>query len=66
MVKFRLSQEIEGKLINVTGVQTKNGHCEASILVETEIEKYPDSSKEVGIDLGIKTYLVTSDGDEIK
>jgi putative transposase len=64
-VKFRLSQEIEGKLINVTVTHTKDGHYEASILCEVEIVKYPDSTREVGIDLGLKTYLITSDGQEI-
>jgi putative transposase len=64
-VKFRLSQEIEGKLISVTISRTKDGHYMASILCEVEIEKYPDSAKEVGIDLGLKSYLITSDGQEI-
>lgn len=64
-VKFRKSQEITGKLINVTVSRTKDGHYMASILCETEIDKYPDSSKELGLDLGIKSYLVASSGEEI-
>jgi len=64
-VKFNLSQEIEGKLISVTISRTKDGHYMASILCDVEIEKYPDSSKEIGIDLGLKSYLITSNGLEI-
>lgn len=64
-VKFHKSQEITGKLVNVTVSLTKNGHYMASILCETEIDKYPDSSKELGLDLGIKSYLVTSLREEI-
>lgn len=65
-VKFNKSQEITGKLVNVTVSRTKDGHYMASILCETEIDKYPDSSKELGLDLGIKSYLVTSSGEEIE
>jgi putative transposase len=59
-------QEITGKLINVTVSRTKNGHYMASILCETEIEKYPDSVKELGLDLGLKSYLIKHTGEEIE
>jgi putative transposase len=38
----------------------------ASILCETEIEKHLQVDKSIGLDLGIKSYLVTSSGEEIK
>jgi putative transposase len=38
----------------------------ASVLCETEIEKYPDSVKELGIDLGLKSYAITHEGEEIE
>ncbi|WP_219907548.1 RNA-guided endonuclease TnpB family protein [Aphanothece hegewaldii] len=65
-VKFNKSQEITGKLINVTVSHTKDGHYMASILCETEIDKHPDSTKELGLDLGLKSYVITHTGEEIE
>lgn len=59
-VKFHKSQDITGNLINVTVSRTKTGKYIASILCEIEIEKYPQVSQNLGLDLGIKFYLVTS------
>ncbi len=52
--------------MNVTVTRTKTGKYTASILCETEIEKHPDVDKSIGLDLGIKSYLVTSDSVEIE
>jgi putative transposase len=65
-VKFHKSQEVTGKLINVTITRTSSGKYIASILCETEIEKHPQVSQNVGIDLGIKSYLVTSNGEVVE
>ncbi|ACK71075.1 transposase, IS605 OrfB family [Gloeothece citriformis PCC 7424] len=65
-VRFHLSQEIDGNLVNVTVTRTKTGKYIASILCETKIEKHPDLNKSIGLDLGIKSYLVTSDSEEIE
>ncbi len=62
-VKFHKSQEITGKLINVTVTRTSSGKYIASILCETEIEKHPQVTQNLGLDLGIKSYLVTSNGE---
>ncbi|MCC5663978.1 IS200/IS605 family element transposase accessory protein TnpB [Nostoc sp. CHAB 5784] len=61
-IKFHKSQDIQGKLVNVTITRTSSGKYIASILCETEIEKYPQVTKNIGLDLGIKSYLVTSSG----
>jgi putative transposase len=61
-VKFHKSQAITGKLIKVTVTRTSSGKYIASILCETEIEKHPQVTQNIGLDLGIKSYLVTSDG----
>ncbi len=60
-VKFHQSQEITGTIVNVTVTRTTTGKYVASILCETEVENYPHVDKSVGLDLGIKSYLVTSD-----
>jgi putative transposase len=64
-IKFHKSQEIDGTIINVTITRTKTGKYIASILCETTIEKYPYVDRNIGLDLGIKSYLVTSDLEEV-
>jgi putative transposase len=64
-VKFHKSQDITGKLVNVTVTRTTSGKYIASILCEIEIEKYPQVTQNIGLDLGIKSYLVTSDGEVV-
>jgi putative transposase len=65
-VKFYKSQEIDGQIVNVTVTRTKTGKYIASILCETEIEKHFSVSNSIGLDLGIKTYLVTSSSEEVE
>lgn len=55
----------EGKLMSVTVSKNPSGQYFASILIETEIKHKPKTNKEVGIDLGIKTFSTQSDGIEI-
>ncbi|MHC5722544.1 MAG: IS200/IS605 family element RNA-guided endonuclease TnpB, partial [Nostoc sp.] len=62
-VKFHNSQNITGTIINVTVTRTSSGKYIASILCETEIEKHPTVTQNIGLDLGIKSYLVTSNGE---
>ncbi|RUR76803.1 IS200/IS605 family element RNA-guided endonuclease TnpB [Chlorogloeopsis fritschii PCC 9212] len=65
-VKFHHSQEITGIIVNVTVTRTTTGKYIASILCETEVEKHPDVDRNIGLDLGIKSYLVTSNLEEIE
>jgi putative transposase len=62
-IKFHKSQELTGKIISVTICRTKTGKYTASVLCETEIDKYPQVNQNIGLDLGIKSYLVTSTGE---
>lgn len=64
-VKFHNSQDITGKLVNVTVTRTSSGKYIASILCETEIEKYPQVTENIGLDLGLKSYLTTSNGETV-
>ncbi|MEA5625906.1 IS200/IS605 family element RNA-guided endonuclease TnpB [Nostoc sp. UHCC 0251] len=64
-VKFHNSQDIIGKLVNVTISRTSRGKYIASILCETEIEKYPLLPGDIGLDLGLKSYLTTSNGETV-
>ncbi|QHG20449.1 IS200/IS605 family element RNA-guided endonuclease TnpB [Nostoc sp. ATCC 53789] len=64
-IKFHQSQDINGKLVNVTITRTSSGKYIASILCETEIEKHFQVTQNIGLDLGIKSYLVTSNGEVV-
>lgn len=55
----------KGKLMSVTVSKNPSGQYFASILVETEVNYKSKTNKEVGIDLGIKTFSTQSDGIEI-
>jgi putative transposase len=54
-----------GKLMSVTVSKNPSGQYFAAILIETEINYKPKTNREVGIDLGIKTFSTQSDGVEI-
>ncbi len=55
----------EGKLMSVTVSKNPSGQYFASILIETKVNHKPKTNKEIGIDLGIKTFSTQSDGVEI-
>ena len=65
-VKMVIDRELpQGKLMSVTVSKNPSGQYFASILIETEIIHKVKTNKEVGIDLGIKTFSTQSDGVEI-
>jgi len=63
-VKVVLDREIPEsvKFINVTVSKDIAGSYWASILVEENIQSKPKTGKEVGIDVGLKSFAVLSDG----
>ena len=64
-VRFRDKQIPQGKIINATISQTPSGKYFVSICC-TEVEKpaFVRTDKYVGIDLGIKDFAITSDGNK--
>jgi putative transposase len=66
-VRAKIHRQIDGKVKTVTVSKTPTGKYFASIVVETEGEK-PRSSTEgnvIGIDLGVKDFAVTHDGEKV-
>jgi len=57
-IKFSKSQEIKGKILNVT-VARKNNKYYLSIAVETEINPMSILTQKIGIDMGLKSLAVT-------
>ena len=72
-IKFRCSdlyhkrlQRYKGKIRSATLSKTKSGNYFLSILVDLpqeEIIKFEQTNKKVGIDLGVKDFVITSDGE---
>ena len=72
-IKFRCSdlylrrlQKYNKNIRRATISKTKSGNYFLSILVEmedTELKKFEHIDKQVGIDLGVKDFVITSDGD---
>ena len=57
---------IEAKLLSVTISKNCSNQYFVSVLVEHEINKFNKTNKEVGIDVGLKEFLVQSDNIIIK
>ena len=67
MVKAKIHRIIEGKIKTVTVSKEPSGKYYASILIETESEN-PTPSTEgrvIGVDLGLKHFAVSSDGNKV-
>ena len=72
-IRFRCSdlylirlQKYNKNIRNATLSKSKSGNYFLSILVEiedTELKKFEHTNKQVGIDLGVKDFVITSDGD---
>lgn len=66
LVKIRGIRRFNGKIKNVTISQSASGKYYCSILVEQDDEKFLSKTGEnIGIDLGIKDFIITSNGDKV-
>jgi putative transposase len=61
-VKVKLHREMTGTILFATISRTPTGKYFSSITCEVEHEKFPNSDKRIGIDLGIKDLAICSDG----
>ena len=62
-VKFRKSREVSGTIKSVTVSKNILNRYYISVLCEVEVETLPTSNKEIGIDLGLKEFCITSDNE---
>ena len=67
-VKIVLDRKIhdDAKYVNVTVSKNKAGQYFASVLVEETVQPKPKTNKTVGIDVGLKSFLVTSDNETVE
>jgi len=67
LVKCKISKQVEGRILNTTISQNPSGKYFVSICCTgVEIEKFEKTSSVIGIDLGLKEFLITSDNLHIK
>ena len=66
LVKFRDKQRPQGRILNATVLQTPSGKYYCSICCTDVVMDKPDKTGSViGIDLGLKDFLITSNGDKV-
>ena len=65
-IKIKLSREIKGNIRNITLVKNKANQYHICILTDYEPISKPILKKEIGVDVGLKDFIVTSDGLKIK
>jgi putative transposase len=64
-VKIVVDRKFYGSLKSITISKNKTNQFYASILVEEDVYWKPDTSKSVGIDLGINHLMILSDGTKV-
>ena len=64
VLRLRWSRPLPSELSSVTIIKECSGKYYVSFVVEVEEEKLPPTPKEVGIDLGLASLAVTSDGEK--
>ena len=62
LVKIKKTRTINGDIKRVTVSKTKSNKYFVSILCDVDIQELPKIDKKVGVDVGIKTFAVCSDG----
>lgn len=66
-IKCRVHREIRGKIGKVTITKTPSGKYFVFVCTEEEyVPTIEKSGKSVGVDLGLKDFLTTSDGEKFK
>ncbi len=64
-VKCRISKNVEGRILSATVSRTPSGKFFVSICcTDVPVEELPKTGKAVGLDLGIHSFAVSSDGTE--
>ena len=66
LIKFANSRCFNGRITSCTISKTNAGKYFVSVLVEEEIQELPQNNNAIGFDLGIKKYMVTSDGEIVE
>lgn len=67
LVRVKKHRDFDGLIKSVTVSKVPSGNYYVSVLVEREEkEKLPNTNNKIGIDLGLKEFAITSDGEMIE
>ena len=67
LVSARISKRIQGRILNATISQSPSGKYFVSVCcTDVEISQHESTSAVVGIDLGLKEFAITSDGQKFE
>lgn len=65
LVKCRVSKEVKGRILSATVSQNPSGkYFVALCCTDVEIDPLPSTGAVVGLDMGLKSFAITSDGVE--
>jgi putative transposase len=64
-IRIKLHRQYTGLIKSCTISKTPSGKYFASVLVETDIAPLPKTENKIGVDLGLKDFAITSDGEVI-
>lgn len=65
LVKCRISKVVKGRILSATVSQNPSGKYFVSLCcTDVEIEQLPSTGAAVGLDMGLKSFTITSDGVE--
>ncbi|WP_270574321.1 IS200/IS605 family element RNA-guided endonuclease TnpB [Bacillus glycinifermentans] len=62
LVRFAKSREVTGKILSATIRRNPSGKYFISIGAEVEVSELPKTNSAIGIDVGLKDFVVLSDG----
>lgn len=65
-VYYAKSRDVNGRILSATISKTPTNKYFVSFTVDEDVKHLPKTDKEVGIDLGLKSFAVCSDGFEVK
>ena len=65
-IKVKLHREVKGEIGKMAITKTPTGKYYVSIFTEQQIEELPKNNKRCGIDLGLKDFVITSDGNKFR
>ena len=65
-IKVKLHREVKGEIGKMSITKTPTGKYYVSIFTEQQIDDLPKTNKQVGIDLGLKDFVITSDNTKFK
>lgn len=64
-IKAKISTEVKGRIVSATVSQTPSGKYFVSLCCDgVEMDKFAQTGKQIGIDLGLKHLLITSDNNK--